>query len=197
MSKYALIYNDTVSGYREYDIPPIPRYINGKPILRPVVYIESPEYDHTTERRVESLLVLDNRVEIFYQIVPISNQELTTGLEDVKRVKKFLIEQARDSAIEKDVTALGRMWQADQRSRELLSGSITIATVGGPLPTVWRDTDNNDLTITDLVQLVTIAGAMATQTQASYSKSWVLKAQVDAITDPIIWPALVNAIVWE
>lgn len=197
MAKYALIYNGGVTDYREYDTPPIPRYINGKPILRPVVYVQSPEYNHLTERRVESLLVLDDRVEVFYEIVPISTQELTTGLEDIKLVQKFKIEQERDKAIVKDVEAFGRPWQADLRSRELLSGSITIATVGGPLPAKWRDSNNEDLIITDLVQLVTIAGAMAVQTQDAYSKSWLLKAQIDAITDPILGPALVNAIVWE
>lgn len=194
--KYALIYNNTVSDYRDYDTPPIPRYINGKPILRPVIYIDSPSYDHTIERRVESILVLDDRVEVFYEIVPISTQELTTELEDIKRVKKFLIEQARDTETQKSVLVYGRNWQADARSQNLLSCAITLATVGAPLPTVWRDSDNNDLTITDLAQLVTIAGAMAVQTQAAYSKSWLLKAQVDAITDPITGPALVNAITW-
>lgn len=197
MARYALIYNNAVSEYRECSTPPIPRYINGKPILRPVVHIPSPEYNPTTERRVESILVLDDRVEIFYQIVPISEVELTTSLEDIKSVRKLLIEQSRDAEILKDVIAFNRPWQADSRSQTLLSSAITMASAGGPLPPVWRDSDNNDLVITDLVQLVTIADAMAAQTQAAYTKSWTLKGQIDAVTDPIAGPALINAITWE
>jgi hypothetical protein len=103
-------------------------------------------------------------------------------LAERKAAKKRQIEAERDTAVVQDVQALGRTWQADKRSQELLASAITIASAGGPLPTVWRDADNNNMPITDLSQLLAIAGAIAAQTQAAYVRSWVRKAAVDAAT---------------
>lgn len=113
-------------------------------------------------------------------------------LSEVKAAKLAKLESARDAATVLDVTALGSTWQADERSQKLLSSAITLASAGAPLPAVWRDTANNDLQVTSLGQLVTIAGAMAAQTQAAYGKSWTLKAQVNAATTS----AAVDAVVW-
>ena len=115
-----------------------------------------------------------------------------TPLAEVKAAKLAQLEQARDAETVKDVSALGTTWQADERSQKLLSAAITLATVGAPLPPVWRDADNNDLTITEIAQLVAIAGAMAVQTQAAYTKSWALKAQVNSASTS----AEVDAVVW-
>jgi hypothetical protein len=103
-------------------------------------------------------------------------------LTELKAAKKRQIEADRDAAAVQDVQALGRTWQADKRSQELLASAITIANAGGPLPAVWRDADNNDIPVTELAQLLAIAGAIAAQTQAAYAESWARKAAVDAAT---------------
>lgn len=103
-------------------------------------------------------------------------------IEALKVEKLEYIENARDSSVHADVSALGTMWQADQRSQELLTSAITLAQSGLPLPLTWRDSFNNDLNITSISQLLSIAGAIALQTQAAYSRSWQLKAQVAAAT---------------
>lgn len=118
--------------------------------------------------------------------------EPTAPLPNVKAAKVREIETARDAACALDVTALGTQWQADDRSQKLLSSAITLASAGLPLPSVWRDSLNNDLAITSISQLLAIAGAMAVQTQAAYAKSWTLKAQVNAASDV----ATINAVVW-
>jgi hypothetical protein len=110
----------------------------------------------------------------------------------VKATKIKQIESSRDAAILLDVTALGTQWQADDRSQKLLGDALTLATAGLPLPSVWRDSFNNNLAITGIGQLLAIAGAMAVQTQSAYAKSWTLKAQVDAATTL----AEVNAVTW-
>lgn len=107
---------------------------------------------------------------------------VTKPIESLKLDKISTIEKARDSATHADVSALGTMWQADQRSQELLTSAITLAQSGLPLPPTWRDSFNNDLNITSISQLLSIAGAIALQTQAAYSRSWQLKAQVAAAT---------------
>lgn len=109
-----------------------------------------------------------------------------------KSFKVSEIEAKRDAATNADVPALGTMWQADERSQKLLSSSITLAAAGLPLPTVWRDSFNNDMPVATIADLLAIAGAMAAQTQEAYAKSWQLKAQVEAAATV----AEVNAIIW-
>ena len=103
-------------------------------------------------------------------------------LAEAKAAKKLKIEAERDAACEQPVTALGRTWDADKRSQELLSSAITIAQAGGPLPAVWRDAENNDMPVTSLAYLLAIAGAIAQQVHTAYAASWARKAAVDAAT---------------
>lgn len=103
-------------------------------------------------------------------------------LVEAKAAKKRQIEAERDAACEQPVTALGRTWDADKRSQELLNGAIALAQAGGPLPAVWRDRDNNDMPIADLSDLLAIAGAIAQQVQTAYAASWARKAAADAAT---------------
>lgn len=105
-------------------------------------------------------------------------------LNELKIDKKRQIEIDRDVANIQDVVALGTTWQADARSQLLLSSAITLATAGLPLPTAWRDALNNDVTITDITQLLAIAGAMAVQTQTAYHTSWSRKLAVDNALTP-------------
>lgn len=103
-------------------------------------------------------------------------------LAEAKAAKKRQIEAERDAACEQPVTALERTWDADKRSQELLNGAIALAQAGGPIPAVWRDRDNNDMPITDISDLLAIAGAIAQQVQQAYATSWERKAAVDAAT---------------
>ena len=103
-------------------------------------------------------------------------------LAEAKAAKKRQIEAERDAACEQPVTALGRTWDADKRSQELLNGAIALAQAGGPIPAVWRDHDNNDMPIANLSDLIAIAGAIAQHVQTAYATSWMRKAAVDAAT---------------
>lgn len=104
------------------------------------------------------------------------------SLEDVKSVKLTQIENERDAACIVNVTAHGRPWQADTRSQALMSQAIALASAGLPLPPVWRDAENNDMTLTGLSDLLSIAGAIALQVQEAYTTSWVRKAAVESAT---------------
>ena len=110
-----------------------------------------------------------------------------------KEAKKAEIEQWRDAACCADIHALGHIWQADTRCQMILSAAIALATNGLPMPPVWRDVENNNVPITGIGELLTIAGAVAEQTQTAYAISWGLKAQVDAAETAdelaaVIWP---------
>jgi len=120
-------------------------------------------------------------------------ERVAAKLSAAKEEKETEIESARDAACVVNVTAHDRTWQADGRSQGLLGDAITLAQAGVPLPPVWRDADNNDMAITDIAQLVAIAGAIAQQTQTAYAVSWQLKAQVKKAGDieqlaQIRWP---------
>jgi len=103
-------------------------------------------------------------------------------LAELKASKKRQIEAERDAACEQPVTALGRTWDADKRSQELLASAITLAQAGAPLPTVWRDHDNDNMPVTSIADLLAISGAIAAQVQQAYATSWMRKAAVDAAT---------------
>jgi hypothetical protein len=96
-----------------------------------------------------------------------------------KAEKKARIEADRDAACMQPVAALGRTWDADKRSQELLASAITIAQAGGSLPPVWRDHDNDNMPVTSIADLLAIAGAIAARTQTAYGQSWARKAAVD------------------
>jgi hypothetical protein len=112
--------------------------------------------------------------------VQIVNGEVVPTLAAAKAQKKARIESERDAQCEKPVQALGRTWNADKRSQELLASAITIAQAGGPLPVVWRDYDNDNMQVTSIDDLLAIAVAIAAQTQTAYTKSWARKEAVDA-----------------
>ena len=97
-------------------------------------------------------------------------------LAEAQQSKRSEIERSRDLASTANVTALGRQWQADERSQKLLGNAITLASSGLPLPTHWRDANNINFPVTSLTDLLAIAGAIADQTQAAYAKSWSKKA---------------------
>lgn len=102
----------------------------------------------------------------------------------VKTGRKLDIEAWRDAACCAPclvpVGGVSHTWQADERSQALLSNAVNLAGAGViPAPVVWRTADNINVTVT-LADLKAIAATIAAQTQAAYTHSWNLKAQVDA-----------------
>lgn len=99
----------------------------------------------------------------------------------LKLEKHIQIERERDAERWADITALGHTWQADAGTQQTLASAILLAQAGVYTPSVWRDRDNGDVTVT-LADLVTLAGTMAAQTQAAYARSWTRKAALAAAT---------------
>jgi hypothetical protein len=109
-----------------------------------------------------------------------------------QNAKRAEIEQARDASCHANVTAHGRQWQADERSQKLLGNAIALSVAGLPLPAVWRDANNENMSIGSLADLLAIAGAIAQQTQNAYANSWARKLEIAAATTI----AEVEAVVW-
>ena len=115
--------------------------------------------------------------------VPATQQEIRDYELSRSRANKLAqITRDRDAACVADVTVLGHPWQADIRSQQMLASAILLAQAGVYTPTVWRDADNNNMPISSVAQLVSIAGAMAAQTQAAYAASWARKSALEAAT---------------
>lgn len=104
--------------------------------------------------------------------------QLQVTITEAKSKKLFEIERDRDAQAIASVTVHGRTWQADERSQRLLAGAIQMHSLTGYLPGSWRDEDNDNMTLTDVGQLVMIAVEIAQQTDAAYARSWQRKAAV-------------------
>ena len=104
------------------------------------------------------------------------------GLVRAKRLKIDWVHQQRGARRLENIVVFGRPWQADLASQDLLNKAIGLALAGAPLPTVWRDDNNDDMPITSIEQLAAIGGAMAQQTEAVYHRSWELKVDIEAAT---------------
>jgi hypothetical protein len=103
-------------------------------------------------------------------------------LEDAKLEKLASITEDRDLSLQSNVTAIGNTWQADSNSKNLLADAILMASVTGVLPPIWRTSDNKNIAITDISQLISIATAIATNVQNSYSTSWTRKQLLEEAT---------------
>ena len=99
-----------------------------------------------------------------------------------KDTKRAEINAARDAAVIAPVSALGRTWDADEHSQSLLGKAILLASLGVPLPAVWRDYNGQDLIITSIDQLLAITGAMAAATQAAYTTAFARKDALKSAT---------------
>lgn len=104
------------------------------------------------------------------------------SLEDAKLAKKSQIERDRDEAIAQPVFVHGRYWQARSADVDNLSQELLTVQAGVPMSPVWRDASNNNMTLTNISQLVEIASAMKAQKLLAYQNSWIRKASVDAAT---------------
>lgn len=109
-----------------------------------------------------------------------------------KEERKDFIDNQRAIYRYSDVVALGRPWQGDKVSQDLLDDVISVYVVGLPLPSKWRDKNNNDLIITDISQLRAIAEQYSLNTQWCWQNSWTKKAEIDAA----LTIEAINAISW-
>ena len=176
--KYARIHNNQIVEIVDLDDNVESRMINGDPVLRPLVYSTPPTYNGTIQMIRERYVLEPSTVTVEYDVIP-----LFTDVTTYKTTVEGLINSWRDVELRKEVFAHGRYWQADRRSRELLSDAITLAGVGVPLPPVWRDATNQNMTVTSIADLVTIASAIAVNTQSVYQRSWDLKQYVVELPD--------------
>jgi hypothetical protein len=103
-------------------------------------------------------------------------------LAEAKERKLKEIMEWRETARNAPVEALGRLWDADARARELLMGTISFVLAGGPLPSVWRDYHNNDMPLTSVNELLAIGAAIFQRTETLYMQSWQRKAAVETAT---------------
>lgn len=104
------------------------------------------------------------------------------AFEDAVSSKYTAINAARGAAVVAPVSALGHVWDADEHSQSLLGKAILLASLGVPLPAVWRDYNGQDLPITSIDQLLAITGAMAEATQAAYMAAFARKDAPKAAT---------------
>lgn len=123
-------------------------------------------------------------------------QPHSVTLAEARALRRQQIEEWRDAACTANavvpVSGAAHVWQADDRSQQLMGQAVSLANAGAiPAPAVWRTADNQDVAVT-LQDLKNIAGTIAGQTSAAYAHSWALKAALD--TAGTI--DAVNAVIW-
>lgn len=110
----------------------------------------------------------------------------------IKINKKIYINSKRNEETISPVTYLGKQWQTDRRSIELLSNTILLDYLGiTPAPTIWRSLDNTNVEV-NIQDLKNIAGLIATKTREAYTKSWDLKDSIESANTA----EEVSAIIW-
>ena len=119
----------------------------------------------------------------------------TSPLEDAKAAKRTEITAACLTAIAAGFTYDGHAYDSDDQSRQNIIGTAAAVANGVALPTgfTWRTADNQDVPM-DGPGVIALGAALLAHTQAQYSTSWALKAQIDAAQDnttveQITWPA--------
>lgn len=155
-----------------------------------VTYCEPGDILHVGETAMEIAAITSNSSLVLAETwAGTSGNELAYRIEisqdslgRTKKIKYDWVHMERDIRCIADAVAYDRPWQADLRSQDLLNKAVGLALSGAPLPTVWRDSNNNDMPITSVEQLVVIGRAMAQQTEIVYHRSWQLKAAIDAAT---------------
>ena len=143
-------------------------------------------YDHIDE--LGSIVERNVRLLPTTKALPIGHKWIkhVHSLEEVKPKKREKIHIDRNkqltTSVPVSVNGTSYLWQADEKSQQLILATIVLAVTGiqAPPPT-WRTEDNQDVPIT-LVDIQNIARAMAIQTGQSFIKSWTLKAILDRVT---------------
>lgn len=118
------------------------------------------------------------------KLITLTPEEETSFTESIENLKKKKLEQIikeRDAACIADVTYNNHQWQADEKSQALLSQAILMAQAGVYVPSVWRTSNNVDVSVS-LTDLIAIAGTIALQVQTAYVTSWARKANLENAT---------------
>jgi hypothetical protein len=122
--------------------------------------------------------ISDTRVTRIHTKIKQTKTELFDKLTGIKQKKIEDLDLTRKSLSESSVNVNGNMWQADVTSRTLLSNAILVASHGYDLPPFWRTTDNKNIPITDISELLDIASAIDKQTHDVSSKYWEIKDKI-------------------
>lgn len=125
---------------------------------------------------------VDPKIDKDYQNWIALGNTLEYTLSDAKALKLEQIVKDRDEDLYKNVSALNNTWQVDSRSQELLVQAITLGSITGVVPSIWRTSDNIDVGISSINDLVIIASTIAVQVEAAYTRSWSRKADLALAT---------------
>lgn len=135
--------------------------------------------------------VVDPDLKTVSQVLPVPPGATEVGylmvdvdIEILRQRKMAEIEAARNVAESADVVVLSRPWRAGPLQRALITQAITLANAGLPLPPVWIDADKSLMPITNIAQLLDIAGAMSLQVNAAYAHFSTLEAATTAAQTP-------------
>lgn len=95
--KFALVIDNQIKEFRDYDSQPDCKIINGLKTIRPVVEITD-SYDANTQKLVQTEVIYDDKVEVRFVATTMTPDEINT----YKQNKNSASEQLRASAYKKE-----------------------------------------------------------------------------------------------
>lgn len=111
--------------------------------------------------------------------------ELPTDVNQARLILMYRLNIIRSQKIVLDVAFMGHPFQNDATASQNLSGVVAYVAAGGRLPDnfCWRSSDNIDVPMSSQT-LLGLAGTLLAYRNACYTRSWELKAQLEASDDP-------------
>lgn len=168
--KYTLVRPTGEAVYSmDFDIPPDIPQVKGKWVAD-----VPPNYDPIIQNITRDQIQSVSAASISYTVA-------YKPLQEIKDIKKAIIESEYHAAIATDVLYMGHMFQADEASQALLTATVVTLNGAGatPLGFGWWSTDNVKVDM-NLAQLNGLAQTMFTQGMIAFPTKRAKKDLVDA-----------------
>lgn len=123
---------------------------------------------------------MSNRIETYDGAGNLVTVEDNRLLEDVKRAKWDEINEYREVILNRGIWFIGHHWDSSERARSNVTGALTGAMAGIPLPPdfTWRDNDNINVPF-DVTMLTALGGYIMSFVNMVYAASWNMKTIID------------------
>lgn len=137
-----------------------------------------------------------DRIEVYNPNGSLSHIEDNRSVENARAVKQDRVNEEREVQLAAGLWYMGHFWDTSGRARTNITGIMTGVSSGLPLPEnfVWRDNNNNNVPFTP-TNLLELGGYILSYVNWVYNVSWVMKAQLDALTTKeeidayvLVWP---------
>ena len=132
--------------------------------------------------KVKELLLNANEIDLLKKYFSIFCEVCTqeAKIKYAKEIKKEEIQKAKDKDIKSGVSYKGKIFQSEEKDRNLLTSTVSLFSITKQLPNnfVWISKDNEAVPF-NLEELIELGGIMANLVTASTIKARMLKDRIE------------------